>query len=66
VGEKYETTTQQVVDALIGAYANAVRVPLYPDDCIEGHRAGVRDCAVRLGVYDEFVETMDVQKEGGK
>lgn len=57
--EAYETTVQQVVDALIGAYANASHVPLYPDDCVEGHRAGVRDCAVRLGVYVEFCEALE-------
>lgn len=57
--EAYETTVQQVVDALIGAYANAAHVPLYPADCIEGHRAGVRDCAVRLGVYSEFCSALE-------
>lgn len=54
----YSTTTGQVIDALIGAYENADHVPLYPDDCVEGHRAGVRDCAVRLGVYVEFCEAL--------
>jgi hypothetical protein len=48
-----------MIDALTAAYFNADRVPLYPDDCKEGHRAGVRDCAMRLGVYEEFCDALD-------
>lgn len=52
-----------VLDALVAAYENASRQMLSSEDIELGHRSGVRDVAVRLGIYSEFVEKMDAEKE---
>ncbi len=51
----------EIVEHLCDAYHGAATVPLYPRDCIEGHKAGVRDVAVRLGLYSEFVAALDAE-----
>lgn len=52
-------TDETIIPALIAAYRNADRQLLSSDDISWGHRAGVRDVAVRLGVYDLFCATLN-------
>jgi|GEM_PF-1575350 len=56
-----------VVDHLVAAYHNADHQWLATTERRAGHRAGVRDVAVRLGVYDEFTEKLNAshRKEKG-
>jgi hypothetical protein len=48
-----------LISALVAAYHNASRQLLNSEDLEAGHRAGVRDVAVRLGVYDRFCAALD-------
>lgn len=55
-----------VVDHLIAAYHNADHPGLATAERRAGHRAGVRDVAVRLGVYAEFTEKLNEKCRKGK
>jgi len=44
----------KIIQSLVAAYHNASKQLLASEDLESGHRAGVRDVAVRLGVYDRF------------
>ena len=46
----------EILNALADAYRNSLNLQV--DDISSGHRSGVRDVAVRLGLYDEFVERL--------
>ena len=52
-----------IVDALVAAYHNAGKAPLSSDDMQLGHRDGVRDVAVRLGVYSVFCDKLDASAD---
>ncbi len=45
---------EKIIQSLVAAYHNASKQLLTSEDLESGHRAGVRDVAVRLGVYDRF------------
>ena len=49
----------RAVNALCAAYRNASKQMLTSEDLEVGHRAGVRDVAVRLGVYDQFCKALN-------
>lgn len=53
----------KMLTALSAAYENANKGPLLTSDLVLGHRSGVRDVAVRLGLYAEFVEMLESTKE---
>lgn len=52
-----------VITALVGAYNNAQMQVLGSKDLVSGHRAGVRDVAVRLGLYGLFCEALELDDE---
>jgi hypothetical protein len=52
----------KTVAALVAAYRNASKQMITSEDLEAGHRAGVRDVAVRLGLYSEFCEALKKDK----
>lgn len=60
--EELRADNERLLPALVGAYHNAEQQLLSSEDLVWGHKAGVRDVAVRLRVYDEFCAALN--KEG--
>lgn len=50
-------TKEQIIEALCRAFLNASLKDHGPKFS-GGHRSGVRDVAVRLGLYDEFLKKL--------
>ena len=58
-----EKENARLLPALIAAYRNAEDILLPSDDLQLGHRSGVRDVAVRMGVYDQFCTALAKEPE---
>ena len=50
---------EEVLDALVKAHKNASKQFVTSEDMEWGYRAGVRDVAIRLGLYDDFLKRCD-------
>lgn len=59
-----QAVTDEMVEKLVASYHSATEKMLSSEDIEHGHRVGVRDVAVRLGVYDRFVSALAQKEEG--